>query len=60
MQEASKKGPQTPGSQYRLGLAYMKAGDQKNARASFERALKLNPPSSEAEDVKRALATLKS
>ena len=59
LQEASKRGPTSPSIKYRLGLAYLKNGDQKKARASLEQALKLNPQFEEAADARRALGTLK-
>jgi Tfp pilus assembly protein PilF len=59
LEEASRQGPPSPGTQYRLGLAYLKTGDTKNARTSFEQALKLNPQFPEADDAKRAIATIK-
>jgi tetratricopeptide (TPR) repeat protein len=59
LREASRQGPARADIQYRLGLAYMKAGDQKNARLSLEQALKMNPQLPEAAEAKRALATLK-
>jgi len=59
LQEANKHGAPTSGTQYRLGLSYMKAGDKKNARASFEQALKLKPQPQEEEGLKQALAALK-
>jgi tetratricopeptide (TPR) repeat protein len=57
--EASEKAPSDPSIRYRLGLAYLKNGDQKRARASLEGALKLNPEFKEAADAKIVLATLK-
>jgi Flp pilus assembly protein TadD len=59
LREATKRGPSSPSMQYRLGLAYLKAGDQKSARESLEQALKMNPQFPEAEDAKRAIATIK-
>jgi Flp pilus assembly protein TadD len=59
LREASRQGPPNADTWYRLGLAYVKNGDQKNARASFEQALKLNPQPDQAENAKKALAALK-
>ena len=59
LREATKREGSNPSMQYRLGLAYLKAGDQRNARASLEQALKLNPQFEQADDAKRALATIK-
>ena len=59
LREATKREASNPSIQYRLGLAYLKAGDQGNARASLEQALKLNPQFEQAADAKRALATIK-
>ena len=39
--------------QYRLGLAYLQAGDKKNARASLEQALKLDPKFEQADEAER-------
>jgi Tfp pilus assembly protein PilF len=44
---------------YRLGLAYLKNGDQNNAQQSLQRALKLNPEFDGSEEAKRVLASMK-
>jgi tetratricopeptide (TPR) repeat protein len=59
LQEAAKLAPENPSIHYRLGLAYLKNGEEKKARASFEGALKLSSQFKEAEEAKKALATLK-
>jgi len=59
LQEAVKQAPSNSSILYRLGLAYVKNGDQKEARRSFERALKMNPKFRESDDAKRVLATLR-
>jgi len=59
LQEAASQAPLDPSIHYRLGLAYLKDGDKKKARGSFEQALRLNSDFKEAEDARRALATLK-
>jgi Flp pilus assembly protein TadD len=53
-----EQNPSNPNIHYHLGLAYSENGETANARRSFEQALKLNPQFREAEDAKRALATL--
>jgi tetratricopeptide (TPR) repeat protein len=45
---------------YHLGLAYEKTGKNDLARQQLERVLKINPNYSEAADVKKQLAQLKS
>ena len=57
--EATKQAPSNPSIRYRLGLAYLKNGEQHKARGSFEQALKLSPQFKEAEDARRVLATFK-
>jgi len=59
LEEATRQAPVQPSIHYRLGLAYLKNGDPKKARASFERALKLSPEFKEAADAKRALSAIK-
>ena len=59
LEEGTRKGPPNPDTLFRLGLAYLKTGDKKNAQASFEQALKLNPQFQEAEQARQALKTIK-
>jgi Flp pilus assembly protein TadD len=58
-QEAARKTPQNAIYQYHLGLAYAKANKVELARASFQRALKLDPNSSRVNDIRQALAALR-
>ena len=58
LQEATTKTPQNATYQYHLGLAYAKANKVELARASFQRALKLDPNSSRVNEIRQALATL--
>ncbi len=64
-QEALKLGEKSkaaddPTVHYHLGLAYEKTGKNDLARQHLERVLKINPNYSEAADVKKQLAQLKS
>jgi tetratricopeptide (TPR) repeat protein len=64
-QEALKLGekskiPDDATVHYHLGLAYEKTGKAALARQHLERVLKINPNYSEADDVKKQLAQLKS
>jgi tetratricopeptide (TPR) repeat protein len=59
LEEAVKQAPSEPRIKYHLGLAYLKSGDTKRARDSFEQALKLKSDFKEAADAKKVLATLK-
>jgi len=52
--------PEDPGIHYHLGLAYEKAGKPGLARQQLEQVLKLNPNYSDADEVKKQLAQLKS
>jgi Tfp pilus assembly protein PilF len=45
---------------YHLGLAYQKTGKNDLARQHLERVLKIDPNYSQADDVKKQLAQLKS
>jgi Flp pilus assembly protein TadD len=58
-EDAARQAPSDPSIRYRLGLSYLKIGDRKKARGSFEQALKLNSEFKEAADAKRVLATIK-
>ena len=65
LQEAVKlgdknKAPDNPGFHYHLGLAYAKVGQSSLARQELERVLKINPNYSDAAEVKKQLAQLKS
>jgi Flp pilus assembly protein TadD len=57
-QEAARKTPQNATYQYHLGLAYAKDNKVELARASFQRALKLDPNSSRVDEIRQALAVL--
>jgi tetratricopeptide (TPR) repeat protein len=52
--------PDNPNIHYHLGLAYQKIGDAVLARKELERVLQINPNYNDAEDVKKALARLRS
>jgi len=52
--------PEDPTLHYHLGLAYEKIGKPDLARQQLERVLKINPNYSDAADVKKELAQLKS
>jgi len=54
------KAPDDANVHYHLGLAYEKTGKNDLARQQLERVLKINPNYSEAADVKKQLAQLKS
>jgi Flp pilus assembly protein TadD len=58
LQEAARKTPQDATYQYHLGLAYAKANKVELARGCFQRALKLDPNSSRANEIRQALAAL--
>jgi tetratricopeptide (TPR) repeat protein len=57
---AKNKEPDNPLYHYHLGLAYAKADQPALARQHLERVLKLDPKYSDADDVRKQLAQLKS
>jgi tetratricopeptide (TPR) repeat protein len=59
LKEGAQKNPSSADVHYRLGLAYLKNGDQNNAQQSLQRALKLNPEFDGSEEAKRVLASMK-
>ena len=59
-QEAVHKEPDNAIYNYHLGLAYAKNGQTALARQQLERVVKMKPNSTEAEDLRRALAEMKS
>ena len=59
LQEKSRAA-EDPGIHYHLGLAYQKNKQPALARQHLEKVLKINPNYSEAPDVRRQLAELKS
>ena len=59
LKQSVDKNPSNPTSQYHLGLAYLKDGQQREAQQALQRALKLNPTFGAAEDAKRVLGTIK-
>ena len=52
--------PEDPGIHYHLGLAYQKVGKSALARQQLEQVLKLDPNYTDAADVRKQLALLKS
>jgi len=54
------KAPEDPGIHYHLGLAYQKTNQPALARQHLEKVLKINPNYSDAADVKKQLAQLRS
>jgi tetratricopeptide (TPR) repeat protein len=56
LQEAIKASPANPTYRYHLGVVYEKNKNDAAARAQFERALQLNPPQSQADAIRKALA----
>jgi Flp pilus assembly protein TadD len=59
-QEAVQKEPDNAIYNYHLGLAYAKSGQAALARQQLERVARMKPNSSEVEDLRRALAEMKS
>ena len=59
-QEAVHKEPDNALFNYHLGLAYAKSGQASLARQQLDRVVRIKPNSTEAEDLKRALAEMKS
>lgn len=57
--EAVKKEPENATYNYHLGLAYVRSGQAAQARQQLDRVVKIKPDSSEANDLKQALAQLK-
>ena len=57
-QQSAAKDPNNAGYHYRLGLALLKMGDTVKARASLERALKVDGGFKDAAEARRILATL--
>ena len=55
-----KRGSEDPDVYYHLGLAYQKANQPAQARQHLERALKISPNFSNAEDARKALSELRS
>jgi tetratricopeptide (TPR) repeat protein len=58
LQEAIKQAPQNATYQYHLGLVYQKTHKPLLAKASFQRALQINPKLKQADEIRRALANL--
>jgi len=56
LQEATNASPANPIYHYHLGVAYQKSNDEARAKTQFERALELNPPYPEADEIHKALA----
>ncbi len=56
LQEAIKTSPGNPTYHYHLGLAYQRNNDRIHAKEQFRRALELNLPRSQADEIRKALA----
>ena len=59
LKQATTQDPSNAMTRYRLGLAYLKNGDSKEAHAALEQALKLNPRFDAADDARRRLSEIK-
>ena len=57
---AKNKQPESPTYHYHLGQAYEKAEKPVVARQQFERVLKIDPNYTDAADIRKQLAQLKS
>ncbi len=53
LRQSIEQNSTTPETHYHLGLAYLKDGNQKDAKQALEQALKLNPQFSESADARR-------
>ncbi len=58
LQEGLAKQPNNAGMHYHLGLAYQKMNKSAQAREEFEKALKLNPKTADADAIRKALLQL--
>jgi Flp pilus assembly protein TadD len=56
LESAIKTEPANATYHYHLGLAYQKNHDDTQAKAHFVRALQLNPPQAEADEIRKALS----
>jgi tetratricopeptide (TPR) repeat protein len=56
LESAVKTEPANSTYHYHLGLAYQKNHDDAQAKAHFVRALQLNPPQAEADEIRKALS----
>jgi cytochrome c-type biogenesis protein CcmH/NrfG len=57
-EEAIKKDPKNPTYRFHLGLALLKAGDKARARQAFEGVVNGSPDAPEADEARKALATM--
>jgi Flp pilus assembly protein TadD len=58
LESSVQKDPANSLYQYHLGMAYVRTGEKAKAKSALERALKLNPSFSGADDARRLLATV--
>jgi len=56
LQQTVKASPSNATYHYHLGLAYQKTNDHLRAKAQLEQALQSNPPATQAEEIRKALA----
>lgn len=56
LEDVIKKSPNDPNYRYHLGVAYQKNKDDLHAKEQFERALHLNPPAGQVDEIRKALA----